>query len=156
MVRIYTDRELLQNRRIIESNDKFFLVNIAPWTIDDLGRQCMLSVDGAAFVEPGKARITTPFGETDIWHLSAGSKALINLVHIVGKGWSHVLNVTGCGSNSLNFIFKFIDGKDADILLRHYEVQDCDDFSFMLNGSEFVQSTQALHDRLKKEDWNDF
>ena len=55
--------------------------------------------------------MTTPFGMTDIYHLSTGSKTLLNILHFPDK----IFTVISIGGNAVALLSKFAETSDITV-----------------------------------------
>jgi hypothetical protein len=144
MVKIYFSYNLI-TKDIIISNNAFFNRNATISDILEAGKLIKI-IDGAEIIDTKLCTIKTPFGVTSIRNLSSGSKTAINVMHIARNKLDYSVDISECGWNALNCIFEFLDLNDScvQILLRHVDFDECNDFEFIANGSDFCKSTREL------------
>lgn len=141
MIKVYTNRELLGNRVILDEVDDFFNARVSSKQFDGNDETVISEIDNASVRDYKTGEIETPFGLTDINNLSSGCKTV--LVYLYMKRHSDkykdcVLNVTGCGYNALESLFEQMDrlGDSSSILLLLHTdgLINCSKRKFLINN----------------------
>lgn len=150
MIRIFTSRKLLGNRKVINDPDSFFSAHVSHHQFDENNEKVIEEIDGAKLIDCNLGTIKTPLGLTDINHLSSGCKTVLDYLYITrnnDKLKDFALNVTICGYNALESLFVQMDrlnDSDTILLLQHTDsLQMCSDRQYMIND---VHQTNHLSD----------
>ena len=86
--------------------------------------------------------ISTPFGVTDIYHLSTGCKVVLFYLYMQTLGRdkfdSYILEITECGGNALRCLFRCVEilgDVTSTFLLRHStQARELRDVHALVNG----------------------
>jgi hypothetical protein len=127
-------------------NDQFFNLFVRVSGIDSVGEKNIKYIDGAEIIDKRLGTIRTKFGVTCCSNLSTGAKTTLNIIHIAKNDLDFAVNVSGCGWNSLNCIFEFLDLNNScvPILLQHLDFRECNNFELMANESYYCKNIRAL------------
>jgi hypothetical protein len=146
MVRLYTDSKLLGDTYVLGSANMkaFFILKVGAAGVTADGSKCIEEIDRAVFVKGCNDAVRTPFGVTGLENLSTGCLTVLNLLYIKENGLNIAVDVTGCGSNALNFAFEHADSGDIPLVLRHLDVSRCWHRSFLVNGEQRAKNMFEL------------
>lgn len=150
MVRIYTSLEKidtsikdLQSRYKID-NEALFRSHTLKESITKEDEEVMKKIDNAEIIEVSRENkdskdllIKTPYGVTTIENLSTGCKTVLNFLHL--KDNNIILDITECGWNALEELFKYYEDKKSSIILilRHKNyTYNCSKRQYIVNGKE--------------------
>lgn len=140
MIRIFTSQKLLGNRKVIDDPDSFFIARVSQNQFDENDEKVIEEIDGAKLIDRNFGTIKTPFGLTDINHLSSGCKTVLDYLFISRNKDEYkdcVLNVTICGYNALEALFREMErlnDSDTILLLQHTDgLHMCSDRQYMIN-----------------------
>ena len=159
MVKLYTDRSLVDTKRLIKSNNKFFSLHIRPWGIEEELKQyikkIILSEDKSEVIENTPPKIRTRHGFTvDIDMLSTGLKTLLNIYYIsqnMSKFQGYSVDITECGRNYLLYIFKLANKHDINLILRHLGIPEFDGLEIRVNDQYTFTTRDQLLDFLHEQ-----
>ena len=146
MVNIYTSSERLEDGvEIVKENDAFFETNTR-FLMDD-EYSIIKEIDNAEIIEGNT--IKTPYGVTDISNLSSGCKTVINVI----RNPDIVFDITDCGPNAINCLFRIISDTDIRVILRHNQIFLEEGIVLNVNGcnnigyrSDFILALNAEED----------
>jgi hypothetical protein len=146
-VQIYiTDDIFNKVQHKIMGNDAVFnsRANDEGYTLDAVDEKYALEFDRAEKIE-GIGRIKTPFGVTDIKHLSTGLKTLLNIRYYVRMGLTPVVvELAECGVNILSSIFKEMNNQSVIGIMRNIELPEDCDFDFLFEGKYKCHGREEL------------
>ena len=137
MINIITKSE---QQTTIGDVESFFDYKISAETLDDYDIEIMKKVDNAKLIDKKLGTIKTPFGVTDITHLSTGCKTVLCYSYLFKEGQKDIIiDVTECGYNALDVLFEYVDRMKDDksvFLLRHKQgLTKCKDRDYKINGT---------------------
>ena len=141
MVRIYTDYSKFDLNRVIIDNDSYFYNTITASMLDHFCKKVMEEIDGAVLLDVNLGTIKTKRGITSIDNLSTGTKTVIN--YILSDCSIDAVNVTQCGWNALEELFKYIDitGKNLPVVLKHKDdVFNCSNREYLINDKKVINN----------------
>lgn len=151
MINIYTSRKLLPDRNILNSVDDFFIAYVSQKQFESYDLEVMYKIDTAELLDRELGTIKTPFGVTDINHLSSGCKTVLDYLYITRNAEVYagcIIDVTECGYNALECLFEQMDRLHDDItllLLQHTDcLQKCCPHQFLVNGKYKVNSLSDI------------
>lgn len=149
MINLYVDMQnaTKTGKRIIEINDIEFEERVSKDNITELDKQFMCQIDKVS--ETNGDFILTPFGATDLYHLSTGCKTIININHILNQiGYTDypIVDITECGENVIELIFNLIDNTTIEVILMHSFIVSLVDKGYVFNviGEKVVDSIYEL------------
>lgn len=109
MLTVYTRISGVEkDKRLIQFVDLEFDKVIYNTKLNSIDLEFMKHIDNAEYI--GNGLIKTIFGVTEIQNLSSGCKTLILLNHQDELG-NCVINISECGQNALDFVFKMDNKK---------------------------------------------
>lgn len=134
IVKVFTSSRKLKNKNNYEKfNDAFFNNNIELTDLTVLDRQIIKEIDNAKILDTGQ--LSTPFGLCTIFELSSGTKTIINILHYSNK----IFDVTSCGENALDLLFRLINNTDISIVLSHSEFYIPEDITLLVNREHYIK-----------------
>lgn len=134
-VKVYTNARLVDKDKYIKDVWGHFKFNYRLRNITDLEKMIIKEIDNAELIDD--SNIQTPFGITSFYNISNGSKAVINVMNFQDK----IFNVTSCGANALDIIFKLIDNTDIKIVLNHADFKVPEGIQLLVNDKYIVDSS---------------
>ena len=156
MIKIYTELEKLAKdigeqelkSRYKVDNEALFNMHTLKEPITKEDEEAMLNIDKASVIDESRVNkyskdllIKTPYGVTTITNLSTGCKTVINFLHL--KDDNIILDVTECGWNALEELFKHYEKRRSDVILvlRHMdEISNCLDREYQINNEKVVSN----------------
>lgn len=151
MINVYTSRKLLGSRAIIDEVDDFFNARVSSKQFEEFNEAVMQKIDNAKVIDYETGEIKTAFGLTNINNLSSGCKTVLVYLYMKrhpDKYKDYVINVTGCGYNALESLFKQMDRLDDSstiLLLLHTDgLRNCSKRKFLINGKHKVDEISEI------------
>ena len=134
MVNVYTNRKYLKDGEIYENKGDLYF-GLFNKTLSSQEKMLIEKIENAVFLND--TDIKTPYGVCSIFDMSTGSKLLINVL----QNPNTVFDVTECGRNVLEELFKQIDNTDTKIVLRHSDFELPEGITLLVNdGKEALDS----------------
>lgn len=148
-IKVYTDKRLIDQTKYEEGNRTYFDYMYKVKNMTELDKEIMDKIDGAKYL--GKSGIETPYGITNIYDLSSGSKTVLNIINNPDK----IFDATDCGEDALDLLFDIIDGTDIKIILRH-SMFDVGAREIIANDTELLKTSAGyqvmLYDEYDREE----
>ena len=156
MINVYTHRELLDSEMILDEVEDFFIAKVSSRQFDGNDEAVISEIDNAIVLDYQTGEIKTPFGLTDINRLSGGCKTVLVYLYMKRHPDEYrdcVINVTGCGYNALESLFKQMDrlnDSSTILLLLHTDgLRNCSKRKFLINNKHEVDEISEIVGR----DW---
>lgn len=147
-IKVYTDKSLIDQTKYEEGNSVYFDYKYKIKDMTELDKEIMGKIDKATYI--GKGGIETPYGITNIYDLSSGTKTVLNIVNNPDR----IFDATDCGENALEVLFELIDGTDIKIILRH-SMFDVGGREIIANDTETLRTSAGyqvmLYDEYDRE-----
>lgn len=148
MIRIYTDRSLLDISKVIIDNEGFFVRKGVYFNLSAEQVQAIKRIDGAIFLNEKQTTMQTPFGVTNIGNLSTGCKTVLNYLylkqHPIEREKVQAISLIECGANALNVLFDLVDD-DMIFLLEHRDgIHECTEHEFIINDTLKINSLMMM------------
>lgn len=102
-----TSKEPTEN--YIRGVDAEFDVMIKARMFNNLSLEVMKKVDNAELLDKNLGTIKTPYGITDITHLSTGCKTVLLYLNMPDEDKNCILNISQAGPNALEVLFDCVD-----------------------------------------------
>ncbi|MCR5402803.1 MAG: hypothetical protein K6E91_03170 [Butyrivibrio sp.] len=137
MINISTNAE---NKELsIGDVESFFNYKVTASHFSEQDIKVLSDIDDAVLLDKNTGAIQTPFGITDITHLSTGCKTVLCYLYLRRKETSSIiLDVTECGYNALDVLFECVEKQgdsDSVFVLRHKQgLIKCKDREYTING----------------------
>lgn len=145
MIKIYTRCDYFKDSEILYDNDSFFNLNVNIKANDKLANEVLMKIDRAKLLDERLGTVITPYGACSINDLSSGCKTIINCLYLHNNKdkYSNIkaINVTQCGWNALEELFKVMEenGIDINLCLEHTNLTfKCNKRDYLINGKEVV------------------
>ena len=139
MIKLYTSFNYFNKDNILYDNEAFFKEMIESKEIDK-----------AKVINTRLNKIETPYGACSLKDISTGCKTAINIMFIMKhkEDFSRLeaINITECGVNALEYVFRLIDKNDYDInlVLEHEDdIWECSKRDYLINGTRHI--TELIH-----------
>lgn len=153
MIRIWTDKSLIDSScDYFEDCDAFVRAIVTSREFSDRDIEAMRKIDNARLVDRNYGWVLTPFGATNIENLSSGCKAVLTYLHIIRHknipSKRAVINITMCGENALDVLFKYADedGRDDIVFYLGYldRIGGCSKREYLVNNKNVVRVLSLL------------
>lgn len=114
MINIWTDKHLInENCDFFNDCDLFVDSMVTAKDFSERDLEAIKLIDNAVVTDKLTGEVKTPYGLTNIENLSSGCKVVLTYLYIIRKknipSKVAVINVTECGENALNVLFKYAD-----------------------------------------------
>ena len=152
MVRLFTTFYILPDGcEYIEIPDAVFDTTITPLDLDAHDYKLMNMAEGIKVVDRDKGLFKTRFNICNLYQLSSGLKTLLLIRHLkdFDKDRKVAVNITACGENLIEAIFKETDYSGFPLVLRHFDLYSCEDRIYVINDKYTTDDGMALQDLLR-------
>lgn len=113
-----------KGKNIIRDVESIFFTHIYAYNFTALDEEVLKDVDSATLLDRNTGAILTPFGVTDIYHLSTGCKIVLFYLYMQSdlasvEIKSKILEITEAGGNALKALFKCVKvlGDESSVFL---------------------------------------
>lgn len=145
MIKLYTAFNYFNKDNILYDNEAFFKEMIESKDLENDELDLLWEIDKAKVINTRLNKIETPYGACSLKDISTGCKTAINIMFIMKhkEDFSRLeaINITECGVNALEYIFRLIDKNDYDInlVLEHEDaIWECSKRSYLINGTRHI------------------
>lgn len=153
MIRICTDKSLIDSTcDYFEDCDAFVRALVTSKEFSDRDIEAIQQIDNARMIDRNNNWVLTPFGDTNIENLSSGCKTVLTYLHIIRHknipSKRAVINITMCGVNALNMLFKYAEEDNRDDIVFSLRYLDrlggCMKTKYLVNNKEVVYDLSLL------------
>ena len=153
MIRIWTDKSLIDSTcDYFEDCDAFVRALVTSKEFSDRDIEAIQQIDNARMIDRNNNWVLTRFGATNIENLSSGCKTVLTYLHIIRHknipSKRAVINITMCGVNALNMLFKYAeeDNRDDIVFFLGYldRLGGCMKTKYLVNNKEVVYDLSLL------------
>lgn len=139
MVTIVTSKRVKPLNVDIFENDGEFISTLKDSDFLRDNAQLLWKYDRAKITDYSTMMMQTPYGSTFVDNLSTGLKTLLNIKYwlYVKKKTSFVVNITECGENVLEDIFKVVDNTGVVLYCEASYNKGPRGFKFNINGTNY-------------------
>ena len=145
MIKLYTDKRKRKDIEWIIFADEFFDKNITANRLSKTDLNLMKTLENIELVDIEKNTVKagdTPFPLTCI---STGLKILLTIRYLKRNNISMGVDITGCGTNVIEYIFEEISDGSIPVVLRHSDLWDLkNDHSVSVNDKQAVDTISDL------------
>lgn len=142
MIKIITDRKYIPDGFELYDDAEYFVRgHVSAEEFGEFDLKALERIDNAKLIDKNTDAILTPFGQTDIFHLSMGCKTVLMYLHykrhmedFTNKA---VFNISEAGWNAIDVLMDLAEGdEDTIFLLTHgNEVYRCKSHEYLINGT---------------------
>ena len=122
---------------VLKDNEGFFIGEARFSKLDNRDFEIIKNIDHAELIDREHGVFKTPFGITDILHLSTGCKTALNVSQLLkdNKYNLQYVDLTECGVNAIKEIF-LLDNADKFIyIIRHCDrLYELPEMEYSVNG----------------------
>lgn len=147
MIKLYTSLNYFDRDTILYDNEAFFKEMVSSKDLERDELDILWEIDKAKLININLDKIETPYGICSLHDISTGCKTAINIMYIMKNisdfGKLGAVNVTECGVNALEIIFKNIDKNNYDInlILEHEDdIWECSERDYIINGKKRIRN----------------
>lgn len=113
MINIITEKDLIKEYHIFNNANLFVRGMVSAQEFGDLDEYAIKYIDKANLLDRKTGAVETPFGLTDIYHLSTGCKTVLMYLYIYRHRQDYdkniVINITECGWNAIDVLFDCVE-----------------------------------------------
>lgn len=140
MVEVITKTE---SKNVIRDVESIFFIHVYAYNFTALDEEVLKDVDSAVLLDRNTGTISTPFGVTDIYHLSTGCKIVLFYLYMQSdlasvEIKSKILEITEAGGNALRALFKCVrvlgDQSSIFLLRQSNQIMLLQDVRAKVNG----------------------
>lgn len=140
MIRLYSNINLVNKNLYIPNVNKFFDKHIKCNDFDKTDIKVIKVLDKAKITDVNLGTIKTKYGLTNIKNLSTGCKTVLVYRYLeknIRKYNGYFLNITECGDNAVNLLFKCVkDNTEIKFVTFGYPFVEVKDKTFLINDKE--------------------
>lgn len=123
MIKLYTNKRKRRDLKWIVFVDNFFDSKITASKLSKADWNLMRKLENIELVDKEKNMVRTDGSPFPLIHISTGLKTLLTIRLLKRNNISNVgVDITGCGSNIIDYIFEEITDGDIPVVLRHTDL----------------------------------